>query len=590
MEISEQETATVSREKRSAAFVGAAIGDALGWPQEARAGKVGRQATSPPAMVFRQWQRRAGGRFYAHAEIIGPGEYSDDTQLLLATARSISHRTAWLKHFVQKELPAWLTYERGGGGATRRAAEAWSSGTRPWADNDEKRRAAYFQAGGNGVAMRILPHILACAAPAEFERVNELIVLNGITTHGHPRALVGSVLYGFASWVALNQVGTLPYGYLLEVALKRVDDWGKLPKCEMPDDWLGDRSERADYDKLWRATVEEARHLIAVAADGLRAGALANDRSILRDLGAIDSSFIGSGTVSAVAAIYLASKYAPDPQHGVAEAAFAKGADTDTLASMTGALLGLIAGAEWIQPYAGTVQDHAYLKKIADSLIDCECSLPEISDLGHRRTADIKRFWSEMQSASVGTDVMLSDGRRGAVQEIHPVEMRTKSVQGTLWKVNASDGQTLFFKRLERIAPTKQSEMPFPTEAPNQASAFRASVQAVKLRVKSLERAHRFYGEILGLPVVRQSRNAMNFGGILTFVTSDYLGPELQDALLPSIICIETDSLEKARIRLASAGCTSLKQIETKGGLRFFSCRDFEGNVVEIFERAPQQT
>ena len=49
----------------------------------------------------------------------------------------------------------------GGGGATKNAAKSWLFGIRPW-DNKrgQKDLKRYVDAGGNGVSMRILPHIL----------------------------------------------------------------------------------------------------------------------------------------------------------------------------------------------------------------------------------------------------------------------------------------------------------------------------------------------------------------------------------------------------------------------------------------------
>ncbi|WP_434785872.1 ADP-ribosylglycohydrolase family protein [Bacillus velezensis] len=89
-----------------------------------------------------------------------PGSYSDDTQLLFATARSLENKN-WFSHFVKIELPTWLLYERGGGGATKRAADLWSNGHPPLEARKTKKDdiKCYFEAGGNGVTMRILPHV-----------------------------------------------------------------------------------------------------------------------------------------------------------------------------------------------------------------------------------------------------------------------------------------------------------------------------------------------------------------------------------------------------------------------------------------------
>src|SRR4051794_493047 len=73
----------VPRAKAEGAFIALAAGDALGWPQERGPGKQRPQAKTE----LRDWERRSGGRYYSHTEVIRAGEYSDDTQLTLAVAR-----------------------------------------------------------------------------------------------------------------------------------------------------------------------------------------------------------------------------------------------------------------------------------------------------------------------------------------------------------------------------------------------------------------------------------------------------------------------------------------------------------------------
>lgn len=88
------------------------------------------------------------------------GEYSDDTQLLLAVARACLAGNQWLEHLRVVELPFWPTYQRGGGRAALTACRAWQDSSPPWAST---KAASYFAAGANGAAMRIAPHVLATA-------------------------------------------------------------------------------------------------------------------------------------------------------------------------------------------------------------------------------------------------------------------------------------------------------------------------------------------------------------------------------------------------------------------------------------------
>ncbi|NJD02027.1 MAG: hypothetical protein FIA99_05405 [Ruminiclostridium sp.] len=108
---------------------------------------------------FLEWTRRSGGWYWSHNEKILPGEYSNDTQMILAVARSIITGN-WEYTLTKKELPYWLGYERGGGSALKNAAKLLKNSVVPW---ESKESREYYMAGGNGAAMRILPHVIAAA-------------------------------------------------------------------------------------------------------------------------------------------------------------------------------------------------------------------------------------------------------------------------------------------------------------------------------------------------------------------------------------------------------------------------------------------
>src|SRR4051794_35518702 len=107
-------TPRVSLDRAEGAFLGAAIGDALGWPHEMRATRSGKYQRVD-ALKFERWIKRSGGRFQPHEEVIEAGHYSDDTQLILAGARSLLRAPAnWWLVFATEELPFWTLYQRGG--------------------------------------------------------------------------------------------------------------------------------------------------------------------------------------------------------------------------------------------------------------------------------------------------------------------------------------------------------------------------------------------------------------------------------------------------------------------------------------------
>lgn len=351
-------------DKYVGALIGAAAGDALGWPNEQNCKNISK-VTPKDKEMFQKWTRREGGRFWSHNDDIFPGEYSDDTQLIIATARSLRHGTSWSKHFTRVELPVWLSYERGGGGATKRSADAWKKGSNPWNPETEKKPDIdrYFNAGGNGVAMRILPHLFS--NEDNWDEISRQVFLNGIMTHGHPRALIGALVYADALLYLLNNEKTLGYGELVEFLLGRKDKWG-VYSTEKIESWkhASEIAHKGAYNKTWSDVIDEVIKLLEIVKDGLNQGALDMGNEVLEKLGCFDKNVNGAGTVTAVAAIYLASKYASSPRLALTEAAYLKNADTDTLASMVGGLLGMLHGSEFLSMAWLDVQDYKFLKEL----------------------------------------------------------------------------------------------------------------------------------------------------------------------------------------------------------------------------------
>ncbi len=112
-------------EKCKGAMLGTAIGDALGWPNEPRA--KNRKKRIEVTDHFVEWTRSSNNPHWYDEKIL-PGEYSDDTQLTLSVARSIITGD-WERFLAEKELPFWLRYERGGGGALLKAAKTLKGDT-----------------------------------------------------------------------------------------------------------------------------------------------------------------------------------------------------------------------------------------------------------------------------------------------------------------------------------------------------------------------------------------------------------------------------------------------------------------------------
>ncbi len=443
-----------------------AAGDALGWPQE-----MPRKLRGPrprqPCIEFQRWVRRSGGRFRPFEETIYPGDYSDDTQLTLAVAHArISYADSWWKALTRIELPLWTLYQRGAGGATRRAASAWARGHAPWKSPRADQIYRYFDAGGNGVAMRVLPHAILLRQDDPTVLARD-VTLDGTATHGHPRALLGATAYAHAAWLLMRRTSTLGFGELIDALVDEVDEWSGVPALDHKQgSWFQAASQAFDipYTEVWRRTTREMLKLLEDARQGIRAGALSDDHAVLRSLGCFGRAK-GAGTISTAAAVYLAARHAAQPTQGVLRAAFEKGADTDTLAAMVGGLAGSLAGEEWLPSHWLQVQDAPYIRHLAHRLAHGPSEGPHEQVLPFQNaTAALARI----ADAEDGREIDLAD-RRVTVTRMPDPRPIAKSIHVRAWRLTTTGGQTFHTIKIQEISrkasnpPQRESEIrPYP--------------------------------------------------------------------------------------------------------------------------------
>lgn len=436
-------------------LLGVAVGDALGWPQEQNSNIVAKDRNRhvDATQKFRAWDRYGGSQYCKYIDPVLAGSYSDDTQLTLSIGRSLQS-VDWLSTLTRRELPLFLLYSRGAGGATLRACQTWAIGQEPWIDN--RRQKAYFRAGGNGVAMRIAPHVIMQANRPPEELVSR-IVQDGIATHGHPRALVGAAAYAVALHSLVNIEGTLEFGELPD--LVNSDKSWQSPEilwANLPSSWINSASNQNSYFRNeWIDSIDETRAMVAQVKDVATTGTRGNDFSALKRFGTFDRNRNGAGTVTAAAAIYLASRYAPRPMSGLLRAAFVENADTDTLASMTGALLGALHGPEWLAIPSSQLQDREYIERMADDLtarsLGEQTSSTETTCFVDRRS--IQRFKDNLQVGHSGRTVRLPDARKGILKDDFKLESRN-NINAHRWIVDV-EGQTLVIDRTGRMTSSK---------------------------------------------------------------------------------------------------------------------------------------
>jgi len=558
-------------------FLGAAVGDALGWPQEQNSGIVGgnKNRTINPTTDFRAWDRYGGSQYQKYIEPVAAGEYSDDTQLVLATARAVLSPD-WFTALIDTELPLFLLYQRGAGGATLRACRSWATGSPPWhggtTQKARKSQQQYFSAGGNGVAMRIAPHVIVSAADPRRDLVAR-VVRDGVTTHGHPRALIGAAAYAAALHILLTAEGTLEYGEL--AAHVEADDSWQIPEIALnalPDEWVDAATQlQPDVISWWETAVNETKELLSRTVTGMKSGILSNDLDVLEALGCFDKRVNGAGTITAVGAIYLASRNAPRPQSGLVRAAFLKRADTDTMASMTAGLLGALHGPDWLEPLGSQVQDRDYIAHLADRCTSLALGEARATSGPAQpvREDDLRSFREHLETADNAPTIM-PGGRLVDSTHRTSLEPRTKA-KASRWLLNV-EGQTMVIDLVHRNVPDQSAAQPTPGNETKPAAS--ATVRRVSLLASDPDAIEAFYGpKGLGLSVTRPSAREVLVDG-----TYRFMRPNADTAMATSGVYLEVqvDDLEAAlsRVRVnrnANSAVTRLK--------------DPAGNDVGVFQR-----
>jgi ADP-ribosylglycohydrolase/catechol 2,3-dioxygenase-like lactoylglutathione lyase family enzyme len=562
------------------ALLGVAVGDALGWPIEDRGGRVGGTSRVSPQFEFEEWRRREGARYGPHEQIVRAGEVSDDTQLTLAVARSLLRGDAWYEHFTRVELPVWSVYERGGGGATKRAARTWLRGNAPWDTSERPENVKrYFGAGGNGTAMRCLP--ICVAARGDFATARRRLDFDALATHGHPRALIGSRVFGWAACWSLRRSGRLGYGELLERTIDAVEEWALSPSA-LPDGWAVSAEEHShEHLDLWAEIVEETLELLHEGRLGIAHGALAVDAPVLDRIGVFGPGS-GAGNVTASAAVFLASRYVTQPQQGLLTAAFARGADTDTLAAMTGGLLGCLGGEDWLWPLADKVQDADYVRRLTAQMMRGEHASVQPPFTSRDRT----RLYRWLDRSSPGDSEVVEPFGRLEVGDIEDLATEPQFVRS--WRLRSSDGQTFLIKRYDKGREGKPRWSAGPTDQQPGRPEREASTEpraGLVLAVSDLRRAREFYEDVVGLPVKRTSDRYVSYGWLALEPAGDEaqlaLGENHGEFVGAIRVYVVPEGLKRAARAVKKFGLTA-KSV-TRNGKPVLRTADPDGHVVEFW-------
>jgi len=358
----------------------AAAGDALGWITELSHGPAGVKNRTGSTEVKQPvaWQRLIAGR-NGPKVALPAGTYSDDTQLRLAVSRSIRGNGVFdVETFAKIELPVWPTYALGAGLGTKAAALNLSRRGVNWFSNFYVKGAqSYIQSGGNGAAMRIQPHVWSSKGDDQEMLLN--VFRDAITTHGHPHGFCGAIFHALVLKETLQE-GSIPGpSSWKEIAQQFLE----LPKIiredsQLVDFWLAswERETKNTLEEAMSRFCGEALHDISRVSEAINDNPVAAYKSAISSIGCLTDRFRGSGFKTALAASVLSYLYRSEPiEEALVLSANVLESDTDTIATMAGALLGAIAGRSPIW----NIQDSDYIISDATRLANIAIGNPQSS-------------------------------------------------------------------------------------------------------------------------------------------------------------------------------------------------------------------
>lgn len=350
------------KERTRGSMLWAAYADALGFISESVDEKGLKRRTRGVALDrLMTWKRRIGGRGGVEAEL-PVGCWSDDTQLRLAVCRAIGRHGFDIESFSRIELPVWPAYALGAGLASKAAAANLAKRGTLWYANTFR---GWTEAGGNGAAMRIQPHVWASTDLESDYMVD--VITDSVCTHGHPRAIVGACFHASTLAYCLR-FGTVPDLICCKEIVSKVDDALQLIEGHaiLGSMWISlwERETGKEFKTAWQSTISELDDAIERAAtDDTGDTAVAYEETCRRlGLGIKDQR--GSGLLTSVAAVSLAG-IAKNAYDGSVVAANALGTDTDTIGTMAGALLG---ACDVTNHLSQEILDNKYLEDEADRL------------------------------------------------------------------------------------------------------------------------------------------------------------------------------------------------------------------------------
>ena len=442
------------------------------------------------------WHRRLGGKFGPTLRLPA-GCYSDDTQLRLATCRALGPAGFDAEAFARIELTVWPAYALGGGRATRAAAQGHTRNQSSWYANPYP---GWLESGGNGAVMRIQPHVWAAAEPDRPRSWMADMFANAVSTHSHPRALLACALHALALGRTLTS-GRVPgpdlWPQLLHLADASIETM--QARVELAEYWnpLYDQQAKdaglPTFTQAWQNTVQEvARQLtqikplteqlaqtVVTAPDLSRKAHRRGEQyeELVSILSLDVEARRGSGTATAVAALAIAAALQDEPVEAVLLACRRTKTDTDTIATMVGALVGATGGA--LPPELPLADDGEDPSTVGDveyqTAVAIRCAQLAAPDSEH----DVTAFgYPDLLTWSAPTTQLDAIGRGptglvlAGLGTLSPLGAATTDNRGNQWQWHRLEyGQTVLVKMRSQPAQLK------PTQVPGQAVRAGFTVQ-----------------------------------------------------------------------------------------------------------------
>jgi hypothetical protein len=194
--------------------------------------------------------------------------------------------------------------------------------------------------------------------------------------------------------------------------------------------------------------VEETLELLRYTYKSIAAET--NVKEVYKSLGALDKDTRGAGHISAVAALYMATRYIYEsPIQAVIECANILGSDTDTIGLMCGSMIGGYIGFEQVPKQLRSVQDYQYLLENAEALLSRNIDTIKSHDrVGYFNTENRSTKPFDLTTLSVDDEIYLPSLGVGIVSSVSGQDTITAGKSVLILEADFEIGQSCKFSKV----------------------------------------------------------------------------------------------------------------------------------------------